>query len=468
MLSAVFPGAGQLYGGARRRGLVLGGIGIVVAAIAIGMLVFDPSRLLKLAFDPDVLIGLLIINAVLFVVRTYAVVDAYRVHSSRSPSRSVMAGAVLVISLLLVVPHALFAYYDAVQYDLITTVFADPEPPITTATTIPTTTTRPAEQAEPATAVPSATLAPTTTATSPPTTEPPPPWAEADRLNILLLGGDAGVGRTGVRTDTMILASVDTRNGDLALFSIPRNFARVPVPFDIWSCGCFPPILNELYQYGENHPDSFPGPATPGANAIKGAVSELLGLPVHFYALVALDGFVEVVDALGGVTITVTERVYDPAYPKEGGGTEVVDLRPGVYDFDGHEALVFARSRYSSDDYDRMGRQRCVIEAVVEQTDPFSLLRNFPQLAEVIKASVETDIPLDAMPDLIDLVSLVDTDQALSLRLVPPTYISGWTEDHYNVPDVELIREHTRIATTLPAAEAMAVLGIDPLQDACE
>ncbi len=267
----------------------------------------------------------------------------------------------------------------------------------------------------------------------------------------------------------MILASIDTATGDLALISVPRNFARVPIPeeVDIWSCDCFPPILNELYQYGENRPDAFPGPATPGANAIKGAFSELTGLSVHFFALLALDGFVEVIDALGGVTITVTERVYDPRYPSEGGGTEVVDFQPGTYEFDGHDALAYARSRRGSSDYDRMGRQRCVIEAVVDQADPFALLRSFASLAEVIKSSVETDIPLDMMPDLIDLLPLIDTDEALSLRLLPPTYVGGWTEDGYNIPDVELIREHVQLATTLPPAEAMTALGIDPVADAC-
>lgn len=464
-LSALFPGAGHLYVGERRRGLLFAGASAVIGFIVIGLLVSDSRRLLKLAFDPDVLIGLLVVNAAVFAFRTFVVVDAYRTLPGSSVSRWKMSAILVAISLILLVPHAVFAYYDAVQHDLITTVFAEPVPVTTTVAV--TSTTRPAEVAVAATIVPSSTVAPITTVAAPPTTEPPVPWADAERLNILLLGSDAGVGRTGVRTDTMILASVDVESGALALFSIPRNFARVPVPFDLWSCNCFPAILNELYQYGENHPDSFPGPATPGANAIKGAVSELLGLPVHFYALVALDGFVDVVDAVGGVTITVKERVYDPAYPKEGGGTEVFDVQPGVYDFDGHNALAFARSRYSSDDYDRMGRQRCVIEAVVEQADPFTLLRNFPRLAEVIKASVETDVPLDAMPDLIDLVSLIDTKQALSLRLIPPTYISGWTEDLYGIPDAELIREHTRIATTLPPAEAMELLGIDPLEDAC-
>ncbi len=325
--------------------------------VALVFLVRDPRALLKLAFDPGVLIVLLVANAALFVFRTVAVVDAFQTAPGPTPPPSVLWLGALGIGMLLLVPHGVFAYYDAAQYDLINTVFTAPATtsPATT-TTIPPPTTAPDPVAGSPT---SSTSAPTTTTAPPPTTEAPGPWGDIERLNILLLGSDAGRGRTGVRTDTMILASVDVDSGDLALISVPRNLARVPVPEEIgiWSCNCFPPILNELYQYAEARPDSFPGPATPGANAIKGAVSELTDLPVHFYALVSLDGFVDVIDSIGGVTITVTERIYDPDYPKEGGGTEVLSLDPGVYDFDGHEALAYARTRHSSDDYDRMSRQ---------------------------------------------------------------------------------------------------------------
>lgn len=471
LLSALLPGTGHLYLGRKRRGNWLVGFSLLIIVVIGAFLLRDPTTLLKLAFDREVLVGLLFINAALFLFRTVVVVDAYRDSPGARPSqwKSLLSG--FGVGALLLVPHGLFAYYDGVQYDLINTVFTAPVTALpTTTTTPPTTSAPPTTVTEPVAGSPvSSTVAPTTTSTNPPTTEPPGPWGDIERLNILLLGSDAGLGRTGVRTDTVILASVDVDNGDLALISVPRNFARVPLPssVDLFSCDCFPPILNELYQYAEARPDSFPGPATPGANAIKGAISELTGLPVHLYALVALDGFVDVVDALGGVTITVTERIYDPDYPKEGGGTEVINLEPGVYDFDGHDALAYVRSRHSSDDYSRMSRQRCVIEAVLEQSDPFRLLRNFPQLAEVIKASVETDIPLELMPDLIDLMGLVDTNQAVSLRLVPPTYVGGYDADRHNTPDVELIREHARIVTSVSPAEAMAALGIDPLSEAC-
>ena len=319
MLSALLPGSGQLYLGERRRGVWFLAGSLVILAVALAVLLVDPRSLLKLAFDPEVLLALLFVNAGVFLFRAFAAIDAFRQQPEERVSQPWPIRAVVVmIGLVLLVPHALFAYYDIVQYDLINTVFASP---VITTTVAPTTV--PPQSTTTGPNAPATTATTTTTTT---TTVPPRLWDGSDRLNILLLGSDAGVGRSGVRTDTMILASVDVETGDMVLIGVPRNFARVPLPedVDIWSCDCFPPILNELYQYGENHPASFPGPATPGANAIKGAISELTGLPVHFYALVALDGFVDLVDAVGGVAITVTERVYDPAYPTEswrhGGG----------------------------------------------------------------------------------------------------------------------------------------------------
>ena len=463
VLSALLPGAGQLYAGRLRRGAILLMISAVVSAAGVLWFAADPIAVAKLAFDPDVLRGLLAINLALLAFRGWAAWDAY--HCIEAQPRSSGVGLTVVAGLaaaaVLVIPHTWFAYYNLTQLDLITTVFATPST-TTNAASPPTT----SQASVPPTA---GAGGPTNTTTAPAeTTQPPPIWDGLERLNILLLGSDAGVGRTGVRTDTIILVSIDPATGDTALFGVPRNLTQVPLPdaLGIWSCDCFPPIINELYSYAERNPEAFAGPSPPGPTALKMAIGELLGLPIHHYALVDLDGFVDIVDAVGGVTIEVTERVYDSAYPMEDGGTEVVDFEPGVYNFDGHDALAYARSRRSSDDYNRMGRQRCVLEALADQANPLTLLRGFPAIAEAIKESVETDIPLDSVPDLIELATVVDTDRALSLSIVPPTYIAAVTAEG-NIPDVELIHEHVGIATTLPAEEAIELLGLDPLAEAC-
>lgn len=428
---------------------------------------------LRSAFRTEVLVGLFVGNLALLVFRGWAAVDAYRSVRHRPDPRPVTVAAALTAGTLLLAPHAVFAYYDIVQYDLITGLFS----PTTTTTTAPTSTTTTTEPPPTTTTTGNGGTPPptttTTTTTEPPTTTTtttePALWAEGERLNVLLLGGDFGVGRTGVRTDTIMVASIDPDTGDAALFGVPRNMGRVPVPpgLGIWDCDCFPTLINELYAYGEDHPDRFPGTGTAGANALKLAIGELLGIPIHYYALANLDGFTDLVDAVGGVTITVTERVYDPIYPSEGGGTEVIDIQPGTYTFDGHMALAYARSRRGSDDYDRMGRQRCVLEGIVEGADAGDVLLRFPRIADALQRSLQTDIPLDAVPELIDLLPLVDTDRVASIRFIPPDYTVGRSPEGYPLPNLERIRLHVTTVMTLPALEAIEILGLEPLDDVC-
>jgi len=470
LLSALLPGLGQIYAGRRRRGWILLAITVAVIAGSLWVLLADRMTTLSWTVRPSALRWLLVADGIFLLFRAAAAIDAFlcvprprRLPAGRRAgvAVSLLAGAIIGI---LSVPHAVGAYYDLVQLDLITTVFA--APPSTTTTTAPpvaTTTTNPSQTGD------TGTTAPTTTSTTT-TTRPPRFWDGTERLNILLLGGDAGVGRTGVRTDTIIALSIDPATGDTAMFSVPRNMAEVPLPdyLDIWSCDCFPPIINELWDYGTRHPDAFPGGNEPGAEALKLGISELLGIEMHYYALVNLDGFVALVDAIGGIDINVPERVYDAAYPHENGTTEVIDIAPGHYHMDGHLALAYARSRHASSDYNRMGRQRCVIQAAVEQATPADILRSFPTIAAAIKDSLTTDIPLDRLPDLVDLLPRINADEIVSIPLYPPEYTGPRTSDGYNTPDLDKIREVVAVATQLSPAEAIAQLGIEPITDACD
>ncbi|MGD2051591.1 MAG: LCP family protein [Acidimicrobiia bacterium] len=463
LASAVVPGSGQLLAGERRKGWALVGVTVVVAAVVGWMLLAERHTLLRWSVQPRALQWLLFGDFALLLFRVYASVDAYfsAAPIERGPRGSLGIATAVLLGLTtaaaLAVPHIVAGYYDVVQYDLITTVFA-PSTTLPPPTTTTTTTTNGQEPAG------------TTTTTTTTTTLPPPRlWDGRERLNVLLLGGDAGIGRTGVRTDTIIVASIDPASGDTALIAVPRNMARVPLPdgLDIWSCDCFPPIINELWKYGEEHPDRFPGAGPPGAEALKMAIGEMLELDIHYYALVNLDGFISVIDALGGVDITVTERIYDAEYPDEDGTLGVLDIAPGEYHMDGHLALAYARSRHATDDYDRMGRQRCVLQAVADQASPADLIRSFPTLAQAIKDNVSTDIPLERLPDLVDLLATMDTENMVALPLVPPRFTGPRTSDGYNTPDLPVIRDAAQIVTTLPPDEAIAALDLEPLADAC-
>ncbi|WP_062430478.1 LCP family protein [Herbidospora daliensis] len=264
------------------------------------------------------------------------------------------------------------------------------------------------------------------------------PWAGRERLNILLIGADSAANRPGARTDSMTVASVDTRTGESVLFSLPRNLQNVPVDD-------YPPaaLLNEVFQWGEDHGKS-------GADLLKSTVGDILGLDVDYYAMVDMRGFAQVINAMGGVTVKVPHDIVFGAY-REG------LIKAGTHHLNGTQALWFGRSRTDSDDYQRMGRQKCLLNAVAEQADPLKVLRGFERIADVTKRYVSTDIPRSLVPDLIDLAPKVKDADITSLQFVPPLIRTG-------NPDWDLIRDkvgealgsHTRPVAATPAAKPKA------------
>jgi LCP family protein required for cell wall assembly len=283
----------------------------------------------------------------------------------------------------------------------------------------------------------------------------------------LLLGADAGEGRNGLRTDTTIVVSIDPQTGDAAMFSVPRDMSGVPLPegTGIWDCDCFDDLITHLYAAGEANPGAFPGPDEPGINAVRGAVGEIFGIPIHHYALVTLDGFVDIIDALGGVTIEVPHTITDNEYPHEDGTVESITIKEGTRNLDGHQALAYARIRRQSDDFARMHRQRCVIEAVIEQSSPTEILFRFGAIAEALKRSLRTDIPEERLADFIDLLPKLSTDRIASLRITRADYKigSGAGLVYY---DMDRIKADAQALMNDPLA-AEAALGLDSLDGTC-
>ncbi len=320
-------------------------------------------------------------------------------------------------------------------------------PPVLTTTTAADSTEDPAPTASTPPPPTTTTMLPTTT------TAPPRLWDGYERLNIMLLGSDAGVGRTGTRTDTVILVSIEPQTGDVAMFSVPRNLTEAPLPdgMGIWDCNCFPDIITHLWANGEWYPEAFAGPQAPSVNALKAALGLVFDMEIHYYAKVDLAGFVEVIDALGGVTIDVPKRIVDRAYPHELGGTESVVIEQGEQRLDGHLALVYARSRAQSGDFARMHRQRCLLRALVEQTDAADLAAGFPAVLAAVAAHVETDIPLLRLGDFVELLGKVDLDRVATLRITRHNYA---TSGHagYQLYDMERIRADAAALLADPTA----------------
>ena len=471
LASAIVPGAGQLLVGKRRRGIVLLSVSALAIAFTWWMSEFHTLTVQTWFVRPVALRWLLAANGATLAFRVYATLDAFlATNTGKSTLLALGASSLLGLTTIAVLayPHFWAGERVVANYDLITTVFRSaPSPTVATPTSSPTT---PPTNSD---------VGFTTTTAEPSLVLQPPPittttiaariWDGQERLNVLLLGGDAGPGRRGVRTDTIIVASLEPKTGHAALFSVPRNMARVPFPeqLDVWECDCFPGIINALWKYGTDHPEKFSGPGPPGAEALKLAIAELTGLTIHYYALVNLQGFVDVIDALGGIDITIPTRLFDSDYPHEDGGREVIDIQPGKHHLDGHTALAYARSRQQSDDYSRMNRQHCVLQAVVAQADPVTVIRVFPDIANSIKNNVTTDIPLERLPDLIALLPKLNADELISIRLVPPRYTGPRTPEGYNTPDLTVIREHIKAVVTLSPLEAVELLELASSDEEC-
>ena len=231
---------------------------------------------------------------------------------------------------------------------------------------------------------------------------------------MLLLGGDGGAGRDGVRTDTVIVASIDTHTGATTTFSLPRNLENLPFPADSPLAKVYPDgfeagaesesLLNAVYRNGpRDHPDILGPTDNPGADFLKLGVGEALGLNIDYYVLVNLDGFSQLVDALGGITVNVNYYVPIGGEPDTG---DLPDdyIAPGPNQhMDGARALAFARGRFGLTDYLRMARQRCMINAIVDAADPVTLLSRTSRSRRRRRTS---SAPTSRSPSLGDFVDL--------------------------------------------------------------
>ena len=252
------------------------------------------------------------------------------------------------------------------------------------------------------------------------------------RYNILLLGGDSGAGRTGLRPDSIQLASVDAETGGAVLFGFSRETENITFrPGSVmaglmpegWTCGdeC---LLNGLYTWGAEHAKEFPpGTDDPGLVATTEAVEALSGLDIQYHVLVDLKGFRSLVDAVGGLDVAVQRRTPIGSQHEIKGWIEA-----GRQHLDGYEALWYARSRANSTNYERMARQRCVVTAMVRQLDPQTVILNFGDIAKATKGVFRTDIPQAALASLADVAVKTKQRKISSVNFVPPL-INPWSYD---------------------------------------
>lgn len=431
----MLPGWGQLATGHRLGGWALITTSLVLLAAVCGLVgTVGAVEIMATLANPQVITALLGVNLVLAASRLAVSLHAWLSAGGRA------VGGLLLLAVLTLAPHAVVARAGVETRQTLVTVFSDYQDRPATGASAATTTLPFA----PATSVPR----PLSQLPLVPDLDPPQNRHVSTlpaRLNLLLLGGDAGPRRSGIRTDTMIVASVDTATGATALFGIPRNYGGI-----VFSDGTpFPgDILNEVYQWGWQHPDRF-GSDDPGAAALIDVIENMTGLAIDHYLLVDLTGFGAVVDALGGVTVNVPRPVTGPLYDPATGAHQMVTIPRGSQHLDGNHALAYVRSRLGTTDYDRMRRQRCLLWAVADQVEPARLLARFRDLLEVAQSHVRTDLPVQWVGDLIRLAPRVG-DGGVHMVGFGPGWSRGVTAKGYRIPDVDKIR--ATVAETLAAA----------------
>lgn len=289
------------------------------------------------------------------------------------------------------------------------------------------------------------------------------------KLNILLVGSDAGPDRRGARTDTMMVANVDTKTGRTILFALPRNIQYAQFPPDSPMGEEFPDgfhdpddplsgdyLLNAVYAWGQAYPQlAPPGPTSdPGLNLLHQTVSYMLGLELDYYIEVNMAGFASIIDALGGVVMDVgPERIPIGGITPSGRHVRPDGyIEPGLQRLSGEQALAFARSRTNSTDYARMGRQRCLLQTIITQKSPADLLTNFQSVAAATTNSVSTNIPQEVLPALAALAG-----NGISLESVSfdPSLPDPSTRDgHFSTanPNFRYMRQVVQDAINRPPA----------------
>ena len=437
---AILPGTGHLAAGRRRLALIFG-VPTLAALLALVALVLTTS-LPRLAAEAVNALGvILVIQAIVLVWRLLAVGAGIAAVGWRRPGAR-HGLAVVVLLLAVVVPQGYLGYVTNVAREEVDRVFVVDtggawQPPATPQPTL----------------APEATATPTPEPTATPTATPTVP-----RVNILLIGIDSGVGRRTANTDTMIVASLDPVTETVSMISIPRDMVNVPLP----DGSVYAPKLNGLDSYARHNPSKYPGSDGTGHDVLMAAIGTLLNLKIDYYASVSLGSFVQVVDTLGGVDVSVSRSLCDPGYT-EYGFNNGFSIKAGLRHLNGLQALAYARIRKApgESDFTRAARQQEVISGLRDAVVKRGFLSDPVKLLKALGRAMATNVPREILPDLADVMARVDRTHTYRDVIKSPLVRQGFdARGAIQIPSIAGIRKLAATlfpeTGTLPLAEFAA------------
>ena len=344
VLDAFIPGTGHLLARRRRRALVfLVPMVFIAATLATLLLTTSTYRLAAEMAADEALLALIVVQAFVLVWRLAAVGSSlFNPRLPRPGIRDSVPIALLVLVIL--APQVYAGAVTQAAREAANEIFVE-------------------EPSQPVAALPSFTPEPDPSflASAPPSPsgEPSPaPTPEVSRINMLVIGVDAGIGRNTYLTDTMIVMSVDPTGHTVSMVSIPRDMVDVPLPDGRTYRG----KINSLASYARHHPRQFPGYDGTGSDVLMDALGALLKIELDYYATVNLGGFVNVIDTLRGIDVNVQRSFCDPTYT-EYGYNNGFSITKGRRHLNGYQALAYARVRHPAgeSDFTRAARQQEVL-----------------------------------------------------------------------------------------------------------
>ncbi len=239
------------------------------------------------------------------------------------------------------------------------------------------------------------------------------------RINILLLG-IGGPNHDGPDlTDSIMLVSIDAVNNKAALLSIPRDL-WVRIPGDGYQ------KINAAYAYGKegSKAKSEVGKKQDGLALLDKTIGPVIGVPIHYHAIVDFTAFKDAVNTVGGVSVNVPEELYDPTIAWENHYNPVI-AQKGVQNFDGDKALLYVKSRETSSDFARSQRQRLVLVALKDKALSLGTFSNPVKVSNLLDSfgnNVYTDFSLSDIKRLHQIVNKIPSADITSLDLVTPPH----------------------------------------------
>ena len=417
-LSFLWPGLGQLYAGRRRQALVF-----AVPALVVLLIVLFEARqgldvLVARFVDPAFAVGALLIILALGALRIAAVVHAYltaggstlgtpvggtvRPPRARRNERAILG---ILVALILVTHGAggALAYMDYSTWSQVFTPgVTDPSLPLSSDTPPPDVF---AGGSQPPTS-----FLPTVSPTPIP-----------GRITILITGEDSFPTRGEHLFDSIQIVSLDEATNKVAILSIPRDTAAFPLYYG----GTVGPTMkiNALVTYIQHGWIKSPDDSM---TTLVREVGYLLGIPVDYYAIINLAGFMKLIDAVGGIDIVNPSVIVDPSYDWLNGKHGFV-LSAGAHHLDGANALAFVRSRHgaNNNDYMRASRQQQVMVALERKMASPNMIGQLQTVMQTVASSVKSNFPAGRVADMVALGDQIPAENITSKVLGPPWSDTG-------------------------------------------